>query len=177
MPAAYVRAHVEVVNGAACGLSALQELHMGSEARHEERSKEMNIELLKRLRTRFLGMRHPKHFRMAQVAIKTDCGAAMCMIGHVLNLEGYKMRAKRNYKPADDEELWGDDDPARSDYDFINPLTKTAIQDPLVVAANLLGMSKKEAETELFYRYELKTPKQAAARIQELIDAAKKEGS
>lgn len=44
MPAAYVRAHVEVVNGAACGLPALQELRVGSEARHEERSKEMSVQ-------------------------------------------------------------------------------------------------------------------------------------
>ena len=132
----------------------------------------MNIKLLKQLRTRFLRMRHPQHFRMAQIAVKTDCGAAMCMIGHVLDLAGYKMRLKKDFDPASDDSLWGDDDPARSDYEFINPKTGQVVDEPLFEAAALLQMDQQTAEEELFYRYSLKTPKQAADRIQKLIETA-----
>jgi hypothetical protein len=107
---------------------------------------------------------------MAQIAVKTDCGAAMCMIGHVLDLAGYKMRLKKDFDPASDDSLWGDDDPARSDYEFINPNTGRVVREPLFEAVKLLQMDQQAAEQELFYRYDLKTPKQAADRIRELIN-------
>lgn len=53
---------------------------------------EKNIALLKRLRTRFLRMRHPQHFNIRVVAEKTSCGTAMCVAGHALDLKGYKAR-------------------------------------------------------------------------------------
>jgi hypothetical protein len=132
----------------------------------------LNVDLLKRLRTRFLRMRHPQHFRMKQIAIKTDCGAAMCIIGHVLDLEGYRMRPKKNYDPETDPGIRGPDDGARSDYEFIHPQTRRPIDDPLGEAASLLHMSEESAANELFEQWEIKTPAEAAARIQELIEEA-----
>jgi len=133
----------------------------------------LNIELLKRLRTRFLRMRHAKHFRMKQIAVKTECGAAMCMIGHILDLEGYKMRLKRNYDPTEDYDLLGAHDGARSDDEFIRPRTKNSVVEcPAREAARRLRMDIEDAESELFLKFGLRTPKQAAARIQKLIDKA-----
>lgn len=54
----------------------------------------LNIELLKRLKTRFMRMRHPEHFNMAVWAHKNECGTAMCIAGHALDLQGYKTRPK-----------------------------------------------------------------------------------
>ena len=135
----------------------------------------LNIDLLKRLRTRFLRMRHRKHFRMKQIAIKTDCGAAMCMIGHILDLEGYKMRLKRNYDPAEDWELDDPNDPTRTDYEFIRPRSKSRVVEcPATEAAKRLGMDVEDASDKLFLKYRLRTPQQAAAHIQKMIDAAQK---
>lgn len=128
---------------------------------------ELNIKLFKRLRTRFLRMRHPQHFRMKQVAIKTDCGAAMCMIGHVLTLEGYKMRLRK------DGPKYTGTDAARSDYDFIDPRTGKAVYDPAEVAKELLGLDSWSNEDNLFTEYNLKTPQQAARRIQQIIETGK----
>lgn len=123
---------------------------------------EKNIPLLKRLRTRFLRMRHRKHFNMDDVVAKTPCGAAMCIAGHVLNLEGYKFKI--------DE--WGDDRWFAPDGTEVQPLDE---------AQRLLGLTVEEAQTDwrdrekdngLFFRFDLKTPKQAAKVIQKIIDAA-----
>lgn len=127
-----------------------------------------NIPLLKRLRTRFLRMRHAEHFDMRPIAMKTDCGAAMCIAGHVLDLTGHKMRLR-----ADFSESGGYVD-GRLDFDFIAP-TGRKIKNPLVAAARELHLKAEWGEGgayDLFHNYNLKTPKQAAARIQELIDCA-----
>lgn len=106
----------------------------------------MNIKLLKRLRNRFARMKHPQHFCMKQIAIKTDCGAAMCFIGHILDLEGYKMRLR----PSDEvlQECWSSDDPGRSDYAFIRP-DGSAVYDPGEEAGYLLKLT--EDQYGMFY--------------------------
>lgn len=119
-----------------------------------------NIELLKRLRTRFLRMRHPKHFNMGDVAQKTDCGTAMCIAGHALDLEGYRFNL--------DE-----------DGDFLECFAPNGrrVHNELVRAQRLLGLTKDEAQrcgstdtdNGLFLRFDLKTPKQAAKVIERLI--------
>lgn len=130
-----------------------------------------NIKLLKRLRTRFLRMRHPSHFKIDQIAIKTDCGAAMCYIGHTLELAGYKMRVKKGGDSDYDEH-----DAARCDFDFIAPSGRV-VSEPFHEAARLLGLSEKSKEawldsgaSALFQDYSIKTPKQAAKRITKLIE-------
>lgn len=59
-----------------------------------------NIELMKRLRTRFLRMRHREHFRMNTVVSKTECGTAMCIAGHALDLQGYKFKFSPDSREA-----------------------------------------------------------------------------
>lgn len=117
-----------------------------------------NIPLLKRLRTRFLRMKHPKHFNMKVIAAKTNCGAAMCLIGHTFDLAGYKM-LKRAY--PDPEVL------ATLDFDFIRP-NGSRVDDPASEAAELWGMEYENAML-VFNDYSLKTPKQAVGRIEQLI--------
>jgi hypothetical protein len=122
-----------------------------------------NIELLKRLRTRFLRMRHKKHFDMEDVVQVTECGAAMCIAGHTLDLEGY------TYK----KEAYG--------FDWFSPKGRK-IDDPLDTAARLLGLTRAESQTQdedavvkrngLFFRLDLKTPKQAAKVIDKIIQDA-----
>ena len=123
----------------------------------------LNIELLKRLRTRFLRMRHPEHFRIEQVAVKTDCGASMCFIGHTLDLAGYKMRLKKVTKA-------NNLDASRCDFSFITP-AGGVVRNPFRRAQAELGLLYDDAY-DLFQDWTVKTPKQAAARIQQLIDSA-----
>ena len=122
----------------------------------------MNIELAKRLVTRFRRMRHRKHFNMENVAIKTDCGTAMCIAGHTLDLCGYKPRWKNG-------ELTGWLGPDGSELSYLNTLN---------VARKELDLTYKQAQyldvyttsdSGLFYRFDLKTPKQAAAVIEKMI--------
>lgn len=119
-----------------------------------------NIELLKRLRTRFLRMRHKRHFNMKILAAKTDCGSAMCIAGHALDLQGYAMRLK----PEDERLHYA----GRVDYDFISPHTQEPVEDALESAASEMGLAYKTAH-ELFHDFSIKTPKQAARRIERLI--------
>ncbi len=116
-----------------------------------------NIALLKRLRMRFLRMRHPEHFNMKVIAAKTDCGAALCMIGHVLDLCGYKMRLKAS---ADQNGFL--------DFDFIKPSGRVLRRDCQAEATKLLGLTG--IRNDLFMDYKIKTPKQAAIRIAKLIE-------
>lgn len=125
---------------------------------------EMNIELLKRLRTRFLRMRHAEHFQMDVIAVKTDCGSQMCIAGHALELAGYK----RRLVPED----------RRStvlDYDFIAP-SGQEVKAPLDTAAKEMGLcyEREPGNTafELFNDSSMTTPADAAQRIQELIESA-----
>lgn len=122
-----------------------------------------NIPLLKRLRVRFLRMRHPEHFDMTPIAAKTDCGAAMCVGGHTLDLAGYKMRVHKDAEPLG--YFWL----GQQDYDFISP--KGRVVQPLVAARRELGLSDNEA-TKLFHDWSLKTPKDAARRIEQIIAEA-----
>lgn len=121
----------------------------------------LNIPLLKRLRTRFLRMRHPEHFHMDVIAVKTDCGSAMCIAGHTLDLAGYK----RELKPD-----W--DRSSVLDFEFITPSGRR-VRQPLAAAARELGMHYRRKSGnrayELFHDWELTTPREAAARVQELI--------
>lgn len=117
-----------------------------------------NIKLLKRLRTRFLRMRHEKHFNMAVIAQKTECGSAMCIAGHTLVLAGYKMRLR--------------DAPDRdgiSDYVFTPPGSDIRVH-ALEVAAKELGVPYHDTGYQLFHDWSLETPKDAAERIGELIE-------
>lgn len=119
-----------------------------------------NIPLLKRLRTRFLRMRHTEHFDMGTWGTKTECGTTACIAGHALLLAGYKLRL--NIKEGD--------------YEFVSP--KGRVVSPPIAARRELGLSKRVTGTEsswehreLFYDYCIRTPKQAAARIQEIIES------
>lgn len=131
-----------------------------------------NIPLLKRLRMRFLRMRHPQHFRMKQIAIKTQCGAAGCLIYHTLVSAGYKP-----YLKPEGERFHGDS-ASRSDYYFISPAGRK-VGNPFNKAADLLGLSRKwnlhkdtvEADG-LFQDYSLETPQDAAKRIEQIIAEA-----
>ena len=122
-----------------------------------------NIELLKRLRTRFLRMRHPKHFEMTDVATRNECGTAMCIAGHTLDLLGFKVRFRVNGS-ADWFYPSGRRLPRREGSDSIDA--------PLNAAQRALGLTRFEAQNfdhGLFYDFSIKTPKQAAARIEKLI--------
>lgn len=124
----------------------------------------LNINLLKRLRTRFLRMRHTEHFHMDVIAIKTDCGSRMCIAGHALDLAGYK----RKLRPEAERS-------SVLDFDFITP-TGRKVRSPLAVAAKEIGLHYRRSSNNrayrLFHDWELTTPEEAADRIQELIDSA-----
>lgn len=124
----------------------------------------MNLELLRKLRTRFLRMRHMDHFNMESVAIKNTCGTAMCIAGHALDLQGYKFR-------------FSDGGLLES---VISPKGKTIRRNIMKVAAREMGLrykyqyyDKEDAYT-LFHDFDLKTPRQAAKRIQGLIESVSK---
>lgn len=110
-----------------------------------------NIELLKRLRARFLRMRHKKHFDMGAYAERNECGTSMCIAGHALDLQGYKIRF---------EDGW----PV-----FFNPEGQRVT--PMNAAERELGLPHHEAY-DLFHDFSLKTPKQAAKRIEKIIAEA-----
>lgn len=116
-----------------------------------------NIELLKRLRMRFLRMRHAAHFNMRSVARKTECGTAMCFVGHTLDVAGYK----RKYT--------GDETFSEGQYTWFYPNSDNIVDSPFNQAAEELGIEAGDAN-DLFYKYSIKTPKQAAAEIQKLIE-------
>jgi hypothetical protein len=115
-----------------------------------------NIELLKRLRTRFLRMKHRKHFAMETVAERNECGTAMCIAGHALNLQGYRFKfneygvLEQTFRPSG------------------RPLKGGLLS----AAAKELRLDYYGTAHELFNDFSLKTPKQAAARIQKLIEEA-----
>jgi hypothetical protein len=86
----------------------------------------------------------------------------MCIAGHILDLEGYKARYDRGSRQF----LW------------YNP-QGTYVFNPMEVAANLIGVEGATAcramkidefpTNGLFYRFDLKTPKEAANVIEDLI--------
>lgn len=117
-----------------------------------------NLPLLKRLRTRFLRMRHAEHFDMGAWGTKMECGTTACIAGHTLLLMGYKLRLNID-----------------NEYEFVSP--KGRVVSPPVAARRELGLSKEVTGTtfsfgprELFYDGNIDTPKAAAARIQEIIE-------
>jgi len=116
-----------------------------------------NIELLKRLRTRFLRMRHLEHFDMTEIATRGECGAVMCIAGHALDLAGYKRR-------------WS---PDFGEYRFLSP-DGSKVYDPLNTAQRELGLDRDEAQGAhgLFFNWKLKTPKDAAEAIDKIIQGA-----
>lgn len=122
----------------------------------------VNVDLLKRLRRRFLRMRHSEHFHMDVIAIKTDCGSQMCIAGHTLDLAGYT----RRLRPQGERSVV-------LDFDFFTP-SGQKIKSPLCAAAREMGLHYRRAcgnkAYELFHDSSLTTPADAAARIQELID-------
>lgn len=112
-----------------------------------------NIELLKRLRTRFLRMKHKEHFNMESVAIKTQCGTAMCIAGHALDLAGYKFKfGEGRYQSA-----------------LYTPSGRKVKGGWLQVAARAMGLDYDNVAYPLFHEFDIKTPKQAAERVSELI--------
>lgn len=123
----------------------------------------MNVELLTKLRRRFLRMRHSKHFHMNVIAVKTDCGSQMCIAGHALDLAGYT----RKLRPVIDRS-------SVLDFDFISPAGRK-VREPLVTAAKEMGLNYRSrggnTAFELFHDSTLTTPSDAADRIQELIEA------
>lgn len=122
----------------------------------------MNISLLKKLRTRFLRMRHPEHFQMDVIAVQTDCGSQMCIAGHVLDLAGYTRKLRSE-----------DDRSAVLDFDFIDPSGRK-VRSPLWAAAREMGLDYRRVNGnkafELFHDMSLTTPAEAAERIQGLIE-------
>lgn len=121
-----------------------------------------NIELMKRLRTRFLRMRHPEHFKMDVIAAKTDCGSAMCIAGHTLELAGYKKKLRAHRQ----------DGLGIQDFNFFAPSGRK-VRNVLSAAGRELGLSyRADSNNEayrLFHDWELTTPKDAAERVGELI--------
>lgn len=121
----------------------------------------LNIGLLKKLRMRFLRMRHVEHFDMTVVAKKNECGTTMCIAGHVLNLQGYKWRFDSD-----------------GDLDDVRSPNGRKVDDELAAAATEIGLPYKKWSADapvdaydLFHDFSIQTPKQAAARIQELIES------
>jgi hypothetical protein len=121
----------------------------------------MNIELLKKLRTRFLRMKHRKHFNMGNIGVQTECGAAMCIAGHALDLAGYSHRV--------DEQ---------GEFEWRTPKGRR-VGFPLDTARRLLGLSYDDAQDMssknpgLFFQFKIKTPRQAAKRIERIIETGK----
>lgn len=122
----------------------------------------MNVLLLKRLRTRFLRMRHPEHFNMESVAVKNPCGTAMCIAGHALYLQRYKFRFSEGGL------LEG----------VVSPSGEVIKHHIMKVAAREMGLQykyryydRRDAYT-LFHDFNIKTPKQAAKRIDEVLAGA-----
>ena len=118
----------------------------------------MNVELLKRLRTRFRRMRHPEHFDMQEWGTKTDCGTQACIAGHTLLLSGYSLR--KNYYGY---------------YDYYSPSGRK-VNSVASTARKLLGLSIGTTGTpfsygsrELFFDSTIKTPRDAADRIDEIL--------
>lgn len=118
--------------------------------------RKLNIDLLKRLRTRFLRMRHPEHFDMGDYACVNECGTAMCIAGHALDLQGYKLKGRGSV-------IFGE-------ANFVSPVSGRVVSARLA-ARRELGLSDVMA-TCLFTDFSIETPKQAAAAIQELINSA-----
>lgn len=122
----------------------------------------LNVGLLKKLRKRFLRMRHAEHFHMDVIAIKTDCGSQMCIAGHALDLAGYTRRLRSE-----------DNRSVVLDFNFISPSGRK-IKNPLSRAAKEMGLHYQRRMDNkaycLFHDSTITTPKEAAVRIQELID-------
>lgn len=121
----------------------------------------MNVPLLKRLRTRFLRMRHKKHFDMNVWGEKNECGTTACIAGHTLLLEGYTMRYNE----------------AEAEFHFISPKGRKV--QPDAAARRLLGLPREITHGDypdddgLFFDVDhIKTPKQAAKRIEKILAGA-----
>lgn len=114
-----------------------------------------NIELLKRLRTRLLRMRHSQHFNMKYIAVQNECGTAMCIAGHALDLEGYKVKFD-----------------GLGNASWLTPSGGRIRTTAMRKAARLLGMAYYGEAYLLFHDFSLKTPKQAAKRIEQIIAEA-----
>lgn len=113
-----------------------------------------------KLRNRMARMRHPEHFRMEQIAIKTPCGAAGCFVYHALDLNGNKPRLlpklERTYGLGCGS--------GRCEYKFDGVDNDQEYE----AAKAALGLTHDEADT-LFNAYHLKTPKEAVAFIDKMI--------
>jgi hypothetical protein len=100
---------------------------------------------------------------MKQIAIKTDCGAAMCFIGHTLDLAGYKMYLRADRK----QDL---SNGSRCDYQFVSP-DGEEVDYEFQRAKSLLGLTWGEA-SDLFEDWSIKTPQQAVKRLEKIIQEA-----
>jgi hypothetical protein len=106
-------------------------------------------------------MRHEEHFNMAVWAHKNECGTAMCIAGHALDLQGYKTKLKT---------YWG----ISGNLEFLSPKGKKLKDSILEVAAREMGIDRDVAQRLFENNGSITTPKQAAARIQELIEEAER---
>lgn len=118
-----------------------------------------NIDLLKRLRTRFLRMRHAEHFNMSTWVEKNECGTAMCIAGHALDLQGYRVRT----------------DEFGNSY-FVSPSTgkrvnpRNAAQRELGLSHGVVSGCSRNSWSGLFFDSGIRTPKDAAKRIERVIN-------
>lgn len=107
-------------------------------------------------------MRHAEHLQMDVIAVKTECGSAMCVAGHVLDLAGYKKELRPDWNRS-----------SVLDYDFVAP-SGHRVKSPLFSAAKEMGLSYRRTSGnkafELFHDMDLDTPRKAADRIQRLIE-------
>ena len=91
----------------------------------------------------------------------------MCIAGHALDLAGYT----RRLRPEGGRSVV-------LDFDFISPLGRK-VRSPLGTAAREMGLRYQRVSSnqayQLFHDSTLVTPKQAADRIQELIDSEKEQ--
>lgn len=106
-------------------------------------------------------MRHEAHFNMAVWAHRNECGTAMCIAGHALELQGYRLRLKGFQSFT-------------GNLKFIAP-DGSEVDDVADVAATEMGITRDVAFRLFQNNGTITTPKQAAARIQELIDSAQGE--
>lgn len=80
----------------------------------------------------------------------------MCIAGHALDLAGYKFKFNELGFEAG----------------LYTPKGRRSRIGTLQAAAKVMGLNYYGTAYYLFHEFNLKTPKQAAARIQELIDSA-----
>lgn len=83
-----------------------------------------------------------------------ECGSVMCIAGHALDLQGYRFRVV---------ELDG-----IREAQFVSSEGRR-VREPLRKAAREMGIDYADVAFDLFHDFSIRTPRQAAERIDQLI--------